>query len=368
MVDPAAKIGIVLVSLLLLACGRSGGPAPVDYRSGGQTATSSIEQQTLPAPTTKPAQITQKSLPPPITTQPVATPSTDVRTVAPAPNGGHIVVAGETVYAVARTYGVPIRAIIEDNELAAPYRLKVGQRLRVPKPEYHQVRSGETIFSIAQQYDLGLNQLVRENDLQSPYVIKSGEKLRLPKTEEITVASTVSTKTAQTSQGVVPLPATKPSRDRDGPAPVYGESSSASAPPRTGRRFSWPVQGKVISRFGGKTGGRYNDGINIRAHNGTAIRAAENGVVAYSGNELAGFGNLLLIRHDGGWMTAYAHNQENFVAPGERVKRGQLVARVGSTGSVDDAQLHFEVRKGKRAVDPLDYLAGESLKLSALVD
>jgi murein DD-endopeptidase MepM/ murein hydrolase activator NlpD len=207
---------------------------------------------------------------------------------------------------------------------------------------------------------------VRENGLQSPYVIQPGQRLRLVSSDEEVVVAAAEPKTAQTSQGLVPIPGAKPTRGQGELAAVYGESSSAAAPPRTGRRFSWPVQGKVISRFGGKAGGRYNDGINIRARSGAAIRAAENGVVAYSGNELPGFGNLLLIRHDGGWMTAYAHNQENFVAPGQRVKRGQLVARVGATGSVDDAQLHFEVRKGKRAVDPLRYMAGENLKLSAL--
>jgi len=372
MVNPATKIGIVVVSLLLLACVRNGGPAPVDDRSGGHTAKTKIEQQTIPVPVVKPSQITRQPLPSTTNDRGAETPSIEIRSVAAAPKEGHIVVAGETVYAVARAYGVPIRAIIVKNELAAPYKLRVGQRLQVPTPEYHQVKSGETIFSISQHYDLGLNQLVRENGLQSPYVIRPGEKLRLPKAEEIAVAVAVSPtltpKTARTSQGVVPIPMPKPARDHNAPAPVYGESSSASAPPRAGRRFSWPVQGKVISHFGGKAGGRYNDGINISARSGAAVRAAENGVVAYSGNELPGFGNLLLIRHDGGWMTAYAHNQENFVSPGERVKRGQLVARVGSTGSVDHAQSHFEVRKGKRAVDPLDYMAGENMKLSRLID
>jgi murein DD-endopeptidase MepM/ murein hydrolase activator NlpD len=127
--------------------------------------------------------------------------------------------------------------------------------------------------------------------------------------------------------------------------------------PRAGARFRWPVEGKIVSRFGAKKGGLHNDGLNIEAPAGTQVVAAENGVVAYAGNELRGFGNLLLIRHADGWITAYAHNEKLLVKQGDKVRRGQPIATVGSSGNVSSPQLHFEVRKGTDPVDPLGYLS-----------
>jgi murein DD-endopeptidase MepM/ murein hydrolase activator NlpD len=118
----------------------------------------------------------------------------------------------------------------------------------------------------------------------------------------------------------------------------------------------WPVRGKIISEFGNKPNGLKNEGINIAVPEGTSIRASDDGVVAYSGNELKGYGNLVLIRHAGGWVTAYAHAKELFVKRGDTVKRGDVIAKAGQTGSVDSPQVHFEVRKGAVAMDPLKYL------------
>jgi len=120
----------------------------------------------------------------------------------------------------------------------------------------------------------------------------------------------------------------------------------------SGRKFLLPVNGKLTARFGSVSNGLHNDGINIAAPRGTPVRAAQNGVVAYAGNELKGFGNLLLIRHANGWMTAYAHNDVLLVKRGDQVKRGQVIARVGSTGNVATPQLHFELRHNTEAVDP----------------
>ena len=128
--------------------------------------------------------------------------------------------------------------------------------------------------------------------------------------------------------------------------------------PRSSGRFAWPLKGRVISRFGAKKGGLHNDGVNIAVKRGTKVRAAENGVIAYSGNELRGFGNLLLIRHADGYTSAYAHVGDLLVKRGQMVKRGQVIARAGSTGNVSIPQLHFEIRKGVKAVDPLKYLGG----------
>jgi murein DD-endopeptidase MepM/ murein hydrolase activator NlpD len=123
--------------------------------------------------------------------------------------------------------------------------------------------------------------------------------------------------------------------------------------PRGSGKFLWPVNGKVVSPFGPKEGGLHNDGINISAPLGTPVRAAENGSVVYAGNELRGFGNLLLIRHSDGWVSAYAHCEALLVKRGDQVRRGQVIARVGQTGAVSSPQLHFELRKGAQAVDPM---------------
>jgi murein DD-endopeptidase MepM/ murein hydrolase activator NlpD len=156
-----------------------------------------------------------------------------------------------------------------------------------------------------------------------------------------------------------PMPAMKP--DRAPPAaatPATPEAEPAALPPPLpgGKGFVWPVEGRVLGTFGEGPGGTHNDGINIAAAEGTPVVAAETGVVAYTGNELRGFGNLVLIKHAGGWMTAYAHNQAVLVKRGDTVKRGQMIARVGATGAVGEPQLHFEMRRGTRALDPMAYL------------
>ena len=118
----------------------------------------------------------------------------------------------------------------------------------------------------------------------------------------------------------------------------------------------WPLRGRLISNFGAKAKGLHNDGINIAAPLGAPVRAAKEGVVAYAGNELRGFGNLLLIKHANGWVTAYAHAGKVLVKRGDKVGKGQIVARVGKTGAVTRPQLHFEMRRGKRPVNPKRYL------------
>jgi murein DD-endopeptidase MepM/ murein hydrolase activator NlpD len=121
-------------------------------------------------------------------------------------------------------------------------------------------------------------------------------------------------------------------------------------------KFRWPVKGKVISNFGPRTDGSHNDGIDITVPLGTDVLAAEQGVVAYAGSELKGYGNLVLIRHDNGWVTAYAHNDELMVKRGDKVKRGQIVARAGKTGAVEQPQVHFEIRQGSKPVDPMPHM------------
>ncbi|MBF0392947.1 MAG: M23 family metallopeptidase, partial [Alphaproteobacteria bacterium] len=137
---------------------------------------------------------------------------------------------------------------------------------------------------------------------------------------------------------------------RPGPAII------AEPPPMSRSGFGWPLEGKVVQGYGTIAKGQRNDGINIKAARGTPIKAAQDGVVAYAGNELRGFGNLLLIKHADGWMTAYGHADELLVGRGDMVKRGQAVAKVGGSGNVGEPQLHFEIRKGVQAVDPTSHL------------
>ncbi len=139
--------------------------------------------------------------------------------------------------------------------------------------------------------------------------------------------------------------------------PADPKAEVSAPPPRGGARFLWPVKGKLISGYGPKPDGLHNDGLNIAAGKGTAVVAADNGVVAYAGNELRGFGNLLLVKHADGWITAYAHLDSIEVERGATVKRGQVVGRVGQTGSVNSPQLHFELRKGSQAVDSTAQMA-----------
>ena len=142
------------------------------------------------------------------------------------------------------------------------------------------------------------------------------------------------------------------------PVAVAAVDTSVDPPSANGTSFRWPVRGRIISDFGTKPSGEKNDGINLAVPAGTSIKSVEAGTVIYAGNELAGYGNLVLIRHAGGWVSAYAHNQDLTVKRGDTVQRGQTIAHAGTTGSVTSPQLHFELRQGAKPVNPLDYLAG----------
>ena len=168
-----------------------------------------------------------------------------------------------------------------------------------------------------------------------------------------------------------PPPAAAATDDGDDAVDDGGDSASAKiaslpngSPSGAGAaghgRFLWPVKGKIISGYGPKEGGLFNDGINIGAKEGEDVVAADSGVVVYAGNEIRGFGNLVLVKHADGWMTAYAHNGRLLVKRGQEVKRGQVIATAGATGSVSTPQLHFKLRRGSRAVDPTRYMTAVS--------
>ncbi|WP_417450250.1 peptidoglycan DD-metalloendopeptidase family protein [Kordiimonas sp.] len=255
--------------------------------------------------------------------------------------GSHIVRKGETLYAISRRYDIPIRDLVSANNLRAPYTLAVGQRLQVPTSQMHTVAKGETGYSISRRYGVTVSALMKENGIRPPYTLAVGQRLRLPGG-----ASSSGVTTASASPRVVRPPQT-----------VGRTVPRTTPPPRSSSGFDWPVAGRLASRFGAKQDGLHNDGINILARQGTPVKASEAGVVVYASNALEGYGNLLLVKHAGGWITAYAHNERLLVRQGEQVKKGQVIARVGNTGGVSDPQLHFEIRKGRQALDPLRYLS-----------
>jgi murein DD-endopeptidase MepM/ murein hydrolase activator NlpD len=310
-----SKLALVGAAALLLgACARAT-PAPVVYRDLGPSKPL-VRQEVFviaPIPAEKPMRpLARVETPPPTLPAPVAR--------APAREHAEISVA-------------PV-----------PQPASMGSETR---PGAHRVVPGDTIYSIAKRYGIQARELVAANSLPAPYDIHIGQELRLPTHARAPEpqAEPPPTQLASLSNSV-PMPASKP---------VYWRPL-APPPPRGEGLFAWPVRGHLLSVFGGKPGGLRNDGINIAATEGTAVRAAEAGVVAYVGNELRGFGNLVLVRHSDGWMSAYAHVGEIVVDRGDTVARGQVIARVGRTGRIDQPQLHFELRKGSEPVDPMRYL------------
>lgn len=308
--------------------------------------------------------------------QPVAAAQPSVTPAAAAPaafDGRYRVASGDSLYGISRRFGLPIRAVIDANNLQPPYALTIGQELTVPRAQVHEVAAGDTVYSIARHYDVDRSELVRLNAIQPPYTIPVGQKLILPTPGSAVEAAPAPVEVAysppqaplgEAGPAVEAAPPPAPTVETAPPPAPAPKAKSRDAvraalanPPERAGAFLWPVQGPVLSSYGAKSGGEHNDGINIAAPRGTPVRAAENGVVAYAGEELKGFGRLLLVKHADGWVTAYAHNEDLLVAAGDSVRQGQTIATVGSSGHVDRPQLHFELRRGTRAVDPTAQLS-----------
>lgn len=213
----------------------------------------------------------------------------------------------------------------------APVRRVSPGAAAAPQLATHIVASGDTAYSIARRYGVSLQDLKSANGLDDGFNIHPGESLRLP-VELPAVATAAPT----------PKPVLLARRDRN-----------------AGRgQMIWPVTGPVISAFGPKDDGRFNEGVNIAIADGTPVWAAADGLVTYAGNEIRGYGNLVLIRHDNGLVTAYAHNEKLKVRKGARVHQGDVIALSGATGTVATPQVHFEIRRKGHAVDPLSVLGG----------
>ena len=310
--DATAVARVVALTLLVAACGpRPDGPAPV------------------------------------VSGEPAATPEPERVTVRP----------GQTLSGIAHAYHVPLQVIAEANHLLPPYRIEIGRTLISPE-------AGQPAVPLASA------------SLAALPPSKSEQVTASKRPEAISLESTVPAPAGNPSvAAVVPPTPAVPTQSSVAEAPHYDAKPAASppapavsqepplatpappTPPSDGATFLWPVRGHVLSGYGSGRDGTHNDGINIAAPRGAAIEAADGGIVAYAGNELGGYGNLILVKHPNGWISAYAHCDLMLVKRGDKVARGQTIARVGSTGSVAEPQLHFELRRGNHAVDPREFLA-----------
>ena len=228
----------------------------------------------------------------------------------------------------------------------------------------HKVQPGETLYSLGRTYQVKPAMIADANGLDRNAYLKIGQTVKIPggNMTETSASMADAGPTNITPQPKVQAPkqlaSTNPNGTITDESPKTTPNSVITADAVPG--FRWPVKGRVISNFGNKPGGQRNEGINISVPEGTSVRAAEAGVVAYAGNELKGYGNLILIRHSNGYVTAYAHNKDLLVKRGDTVKRGDEIAKAGQTGSVTSPQLHFEVRKGATALDPVKFLTSDS--------
>ncbi|SDH31793.1 Murein DD-endopeptidase MepM and murein hydrolase activator NlpD, contain LysM domain [Bradyrhizobium sp. Rc2d] len=333
------------------------------------------------------------------------------RSVAAAqPAGGTKIIVGtsDTLDVLAKRYHVTPQAILAANGYKGPRTLSPGQQLIIPHPataaapapamapvaavpaaksvaavaappSTHFVNHGDTLASIARKNHISAAELARANGLAPSAKLKLGTKLTVPGAKTAAVAAPVAAAPVAAAPVVgtlqpvaaAPAPATKMAAAA---APVQSarlaqatanvEEKPAETPAKAAEAtgalptFRWPVRGKVVTSYGAKTNGKSNDGINLAVPEGTPVKAAEDGVVAYSGNELKGYGNLVLVRHSNGYVTAYAHASELLVKRGDTIKRGQVIAKSGQSGEVASPQLHFEIRKGSSPVDPLQFLNG----------
>jgi murein DD-endopeptidase MepM/ murein hydrolase activator NlpD len=293
--------------------------------------------------------------PPAMAYRPVERP---LPTALPPGGARHIVVRpGQSVGGLARDYHVTKHAIIAANHLQPPYKVEIGQHLAIPgagaAPALHEAALHEPGGHEAVLRDAAPGPEARDKPAARPIreAHRGPEIIPLDQPAPSRPASHPA-KPAEPHEAAGTL---RPPAEHDADAEIAGAPPGPKLP--HGGRMPWPVSGHVLASYGSEPGGGRNDGINIAAPKGAPVRAVEAGVVAYAGNELRGYGNLVLIKHPDGLISAYAHCEELLVKKGQQVKPGQVIAKVGATGGVDRPQLHFELRRGERAVDPRQFLA-----------
>ena len=308
---------------------------------------------------------------------------------------------GETLETIARRYDVPVAAIMEANSISHPRGVHQGQHLVIPRrrgpgpvaaaaappirmagagampssvpvgpprtalapgSSVHVVAPGETLHSIARHYGKSVLVLAKANNMAPDSIVRVGSRITIPggASAPVATAPAAAQLPVPRNEPPVSVAAAEPPHSARLAVPVAPDAGEgrAKAEGPGGAGFRWPVRGRVIAGFGPKPNGLQNDGINLAVPEGTPVKAADDGVVAYAGSELKGYGNLVLVRHSNGFVTAYAHASEIMVKRGDNVKRGQVIAKSGQTGNVTSPQLHFEIRKGASPVDPSQYLNG----------
>jgi len=246
------------------------------------------------------------------------------------PNAVAVYVVNEkdTVDSISQRYGVPSQTIIDRNKLKSPYTLKVGQYLELPGARFVADNTG------------GAGQAAAAT---APGPVKR-DTLPPPPTEHKTAAGQ-------------PTPLSPPAAEAS-KVPSKTEATVAATPPPP--RFAWPLHGKVLTPYGTGQGGQKSDGIDIQATTGEPVKAADGGTVLYAGSDVAHLGNLLLVQHPGGYITAYGNNEALLVKKGDTVKKGQTIAKAGSSGGAASPRLHFEVRRGgSKTVDPMTVLPAQ---------
>ena len=259
---------------------------------------------------------------------------------------------------VAQRTGSGPGAIAHANRIAPPYRLVPGRRLTIPGGRYHQVQAGDSGIAISRTYGVAWSEIVAANDLAEPYVLSPGLRILIPGATGATNRRSLDERAAAFHIDIDDIitggePASAPD-----PAPGSDRSSVLApyqplTPPATlSGGFAWPVRGQVVSRFGRGASGERNNGIKIAVPLGTPVKAVADGVVAYAGNEVAGMGGLVIVKHGDNWTSVYGHLSQLLVRRGQQVTRGQTVALSGDSGYADRPELHFELRRKRTPVNP----------------
>ncbi|MDX2082885.1 MAG: M23 family metallopeptidase [Rickettsiales bacterium] len=216
------------------------------------------------------------------------------------------------------------------------------------KDSFVTIAKGDTVYSLARSHNVSVDDLIAFNNLKAPYQLQVGQKIITKKASENNYVKIIDAK--KSAKKIVEDEKPKIASNQTNQGFIEKTLDKLN-------HFSWPVRGEIISKFGPKSGGLYNDGINIKAKEGDIVKVAEDGIVSYVGNELKGYGNLVIVKHSGGWITAYAHLSKISVKRGQKINKMTKIGEVGSTGNVGSPQLYFGLRKGRDAVNPENYLS-----------
>ena len=261
----------------------------------------------------------------------------------------HQVAKGETLYSIAYRYGVEYRTLAQWNKIKSPYRIFIGQQLALKPQIKHQVKKGDTLYSIAFRYGIDYRSLAKVNKIKAPFQILVGQQLTIIPQANISPVETQK-KGVQQSTKVIKRPQKVVTSKRN----TTQSGSTKSSTYNSNRKvyWRWPVKGKLVTTFSPKD---HRKGVDIRGKVGKTIVAADAGDVVYSGNGLLGYGNLIIIRHNSSYLSAYGHNRKLLVKEGAKVKKGEKIAEMGRTRK-KGAVLHFEIRRNGQPVNPLRYL------------